>query len=252
MPGAARCGIDNGHVMPDNEDLIDRQDALHVLAVMGDLSMGQPLDHSRRVAALSAAMARQIGWDAQAVAQMQQIALLRWSGCTANGSEIAATLGDDVKGRAAMQALQFDKIELLVPLEEIPGRSAQVSAIHCEVSQLVADTLALDDAVADGLGCVFEHWDGSGHPGGLRGEAIPASALLVGVCSELEVLARRLGLAAAMQLLRQRSGVIHPPPMVDCVIQHAAGWLAGIEPLADPQIVESAATPEPRVGMGLI
>lgn len=108
MPGAARCGIDNGHVMPDNEDLIDRQDALHVLAVMGDLSMGQPLDHSRRVAALSAAMARQIGWDAQAVAQMQQIALLRWSGCTANGSEIAATLGDDVKGRAAMQALQFD------------------------------------------------------------------------------------------------------------------------------------------------
>lgn len=252
MAPTARRRADNADVMPDTENSIDRQDALHVLAVMGDLSMGQPIDHSRRVAALSAAMAQQLGWDTVAVAQVQQIALLRWSGCTANAAEITATLGDDVSGRAAMLALQFDKIELLVPQADIADRAAQVSAIHCEVSQLVADTLALDTEVSDGLGCVFEHWDGSGHPGGLKGGEIPASALVVSVCSELEILARTHGLASALHLLRQRADVIHPPPMVDCAIQHAVDWLAGIEAVVDKARVGGAAVATTPVDIGLI
>ncbi len=211
--------------MPPTEDFIDRQDALDMLAVMGDLSMGQPTDHSQRVAGLSTALARQLGWEDEAVEQVRLVALLRWSGCTANASEIATTMSDDVSGRAAMLALQYDKIELLVPMQNVAAHAQLVSSIHCEVSSLVAESLGLDGAVRAALGCVFEHWDGSGQPKGLMRDAIPAAAMVVCACSELEVLSRVHELAPALQLMRHRSSVVYPAHQVDCIVEHADSWL---------------------------
>jgi HD-GYP domain-containing protein (c-di-GMP phosphodiesterase class II) len=238
--------------MPDTDDFIDRNDALAVLAVMGDLSMGQPIDHSMRVADLSAALARQLGWDDIAVAQVRQVALLRWSGCTANAPDIAATLSDDVHGRAAMLALQFDKITLLVPPQDIAAHATLSASIHCEVSSLVAESLGLDGGVVAALGCVFEHWDGSGRPNGYQGSAIPASAMVASMCSELEVLSRTHGLARALQMLRQRAGVVYPAPMVDCAEAHAANWLAALVQSPRPWEAEDDQQALRRVGMGLI
>lgn len=214
--------------MDPADDGIDLHDAIHALAIMGDLSMGQPIDHSLRVACLSAALARHRGMDVRTVAHVQHIALLRWSGCTANASEIAATITDDISGRAAMLALQFDKIEFVVSPASIAGQIALTSTIHCEVSGLIAQALGLDAAVQRALDCVFEHWDGSGSPRGLLGDAIPAAALVVSVCSELEVLSRSHGLPGALNMLRQRAGVVYPESMVDCLIAHAARWLSAV------------------------
>lgn len=238
--------------MPDSDDFVDRNDTLAVLAVMGDLSMGQPIDHSMRVAGLSASLARQLGWNEPAVARVRQVALLRWSGCTANAPDIAATMSDDVIGRAAMLALQFDRIDLLVPPQDIAARAARSAAIHCEVSSLVAETLGLDGAVVNALGCVFEHWDGSGHPNGLEGAAIPTYAMVVSLCSELEVLSRTHGLASALQLLRQRAGVVYPAPMVDCADAHAVHWLTtNAHELQTCEAHDDEPAPRP-VRMGLI
>ncbi len=251
-PAPGRRSIDNARLMQDADDFIDREAALRTLAVMGDLSMGQPIDHSPRVARLSAALAQQLGWDDPAVAQVVQIALLRWSGCTANAPEIAATLSDDVSGRAAMLALRFDQIELRVPAEDIAGRAANISAIHCEVSSLVAESLGLDAAVQAALGCVFEHWDGSGQPMGLVREAIPAAAMVVSACSELEILSRTRGLGPALQLMRQRAGGIYPEALVDCVVEHAARWLAAPEQALQAATHGVAWATGPRVALGLV
>ncbi len=223
------------------DDDIDLTTALRTVAFMGDLSMGQPIDHSPRVASLAAALAQQLGWGDAAMVQAQQIALLRWSGCTANAAEIADTISDDVAGRAAMLALQFDKIEFQVQPEAIAQRATLTSTIHCEVSSLIANALALDPAVADALGCVFEHWDGSGHPNGLHGEAIPASAMVVTLCSELEIFARVHGLPAALALMRQRADRVYPASLVDIVCAHAAHWLSAI-PAAPDSADDPAAT----------
>ena len=69
-------------------DRIKLFDALRALGFMGDLSMGQPIDHSPRVAWLScrlAALATNSDAESSAIAQ---IALLRWAGCTSNAAEV--------------------------------------------------------------------------------------------------------------------------------------------------------------------
>ena len=215
--------------MPDTADCIALDDALRTLALMGDLSMGQPIDHSPRVAALAAALARHQGMGPKFETEARQTALLRWSGCTANATDMAATISDDVQGRAAMLALQFDQIELLVSPQKLGQRVLLTSTIHCEVSSLIARTLGLDANVALALGCVFEHWDGSGAPAALRGAAIPPLALWVSVCSEFEILQRVHGLEAALTLLQQRANHIYPAALVQSLSTHARAWLAELD-----------------------
>jgi HD-GYP domain-containing protein (c-di-GMP phosphodiesterase class II)/DNA-binding CsgD family transcriptional regulator len=208
-----------------NADHIDLLDALRALAFVGDLSMGQPVDHSPRVAWLACQLARCISFDDGAVEDARYIALLRWSGCTANATDVAATITDDVAGRGAMLALQIERIEVLVTPEELALRMASISAIHCEVSSVIAEALGLGTSVAEALRCVFEHWDGSGRPLGLSGETIPTSALVVSLCSDLEVLTRVHGLPAALALLQKRSGVVYPSKMVDVVRARGPAWI---------------------------
>jgi HD-GYP domain-containing protein (c-di-GMP phosphodiesterase class II)/DNA-binding CsgD family transcriptional regulator len=208
-----------------NDDRIDLLDALRALAFMGDLSMGQPVDHSPHVAWLASQLARAIGLGDEVVEDVRCIALLRWSGCTANATDVAATISDDVVGRGAMLAWQIERIEVLVSPEELALRLTSISAIHCEVSSVIAEALGFGASVADALECIFEHWDGSGRPLGLSGASIPISALVVSLCSDLEVLARIHGLPAALALLQKRSGVVYPSAMVETVRARAPAWI---------------------------
>jgi len=208
--------------MTDNH--IDLLDALRALAFMGDLSMGQPVDHSPRVAWLACQLAQAVGL-AEVVEDVRCIALLRWSGCTANATEVAATISDDVLGRGAMLAGQIERIEVLVSPEQLALRLPGISAIHCEVSSVIAEALGLGTPVGDALKCVFEHWDGSGQPLGLSGESLPSSALVVSLCSDLEVLSRIYGLPVALALLQKRSGVVYPSAMVEAACARAGAWL---------------------------
>ncbi|MCU6434653.1 hypothetical protein LPB67_12815 [Undibacterium sp. Jales W-56] len=75
---------------PLKDNSIDLLDALHALAFMGDLSMGQPTDHSTRVAMLSSKLAQHLGLDEVHQEFIEQVALLRWSGCTANAMEVSS------------------------------------------------------------------------------------------------------------------------------------------------------------------
>jgi HD-GYP domain-containing protein (c-di-GMP phosphodiesterase class II) len=217
-------------------DDVDLADALRALAFMGDLSMGQPVDHSARVAALACKLACGLGLDMQTCRDVGQVALLRWSGCTANAAEVAQTISDDVQGRAAMLALQVERVGTLVPADVLPGRVAQISAIHCEVSGIVAQLLQLPPVVASSLNNVFEHWDGSGRPRARRGDDIPLPAQIVAVASELEIFSRVFGLDRGLGMLRERAGSVHARSLVLLATTNAPTWLLALakgETLAD-------------------
>ncbi len=206
------------------EDAVDLLDALRSLAFMGDLSMGQPVDHSPRVAWLATRLGQHLGLAGAALDELTCVALLRWSGCTANAADVAATVADDVEGRAAMLALQPERVPLLVAAVDLPARVRAISAIHCEVSAVIADALGLAPGVAAALACVFEHWDGGGEPRGVCADAIPQAALIVSLCSELEVFTRVHGLDAACAMLRARADRVHPSALVEIACERAPGW----------------------------
>lgn len=191
-------------------------EVLSSLSVAGSLSMGLPVDHGARVAVLSDRVARATGNDALACGAAVVTALLRWAGCTANAQGFAEILGDDVHGRTALvtagpQAFTIRQQSRLLT------ESATLSRAHCEVAQRLAQRLHVTPAVIHALGAVFEQWDGEGFPDGVAGEHLPPAQRVVAIASDLEIMLRNVGGAAARRNLLRMAGRRHDPHLVDLV-----------------------------------
>ena len=210
--------------MPSNNAAIPVFDAICALAFVGDLSMGQPVDHSARTAWLAARLAEASGCSAQACVDAAWAALLRWSGCTANAPEFADMMGDDVGGRRAMLALTSSS-----EAARIAGSVVPMVRIHCEVAEDIARTLALPHDVQATLRHCFEAFDGSGQPTGLSGAAVPPAVYLVALAGDLEILSRTYGLSGALQTLAERADRRYPAHLVDLARQHGADWLDALD-----------------------
>jgi len=196
-------------------------DAVKALAFVGDLSMGQPIDHSARTAWIAAQLAAAVGCDAPSRSHAAYVSLLRWSGCTANAPEFAELMGDDVGGREAMLAAGLPA--------HLVGSITPLVQIHCEVSGDVARTLGMPVAVERALRLIFEHLDGSGRPQGLRGAEIPVEVGIVNAASDLEIFSRVYDLQRALSLLTVRAGTHYAGELVEAARRDGADWLHTLE-----------------------
>ena len=203
-------------------------DAIRALAFIGDLSMGRPIDHSLRTAWLAERVAEAAGGDADDRRRAHDVALLRWSGCTANAAGFDRLLGDDVGERSRMLA------HTLRPLrDEERRRIPALAEIHCEVSGDIAAQLGLDDGVEQGLRHIFETWDGQGEPRGHGGSEVPSVVYHVNLAGDLEILARERGLEAACDRIAALGGLKYPAALAGILTRHAPEWLAQLE-VGDP------------------
>ncbi|QGZ42507.1 HD domain-containing protein [Pseudoduganella flava] len=226
------------------DDTVSVADAVQALALVGDLSMGQPTDHSIRTARLAARVADMDGAGPAGCATARTVALLRWSGCTANASGFAALMGDDVGGRHAMLT------RTLPPNHPLTFTSvAPLAQVHCEVSGDIARMLGLPLAVEEALRHVFEHVDGSGMPYRLRGAAIPNAVFHVALAGDLEILSRAHGLDAALRLIGELAGRKYPAALVRLVTPHARAWLDALD---DDTPCGDAPPSETRVALTLV
>lgn len=198
--------------------------ALQAIGQVGDLSMGQPLGHSRRVAALARRLAQASHGDGEHLKVAEQVALLRWSGCTANAEGFADLLGDDVDGRRAMLDLTLSKEAMNAVHQATP-----LAVVHCEVSGQVAKTLELGAAVEAGLCRVFETYDGTGRPLGLTHEHIPEVAYQVVLAGDLDILSRAHGLDAALRWIHDQSDRRYPVALASLLRDNARAWLADLD-----------------------
>jgi len=199
-------------------------DVICALAFVGDLSMGQPVDHSARTAWLAAGLAEASGCGPQARVDAAWAALLRWSGCTANAPEFADLMGDDVGGRRAMLALTSP-----TEIARVVGGAGPMARIHCEVAEDIARTLALPDEVRATLRHCFEAFDGTGQPMGLSGEAVPPTVYLVALASDLEILSRTYGLHSALQTITERADHRYPSRLVELAREQGADWMDALD-----------------------
>ncbi|WP_288127205.1 HD domain-containing protein [Thiomonas sp.] len=77
---------------------------------------------------------------------------------------------------------------------------------RCQRGADIARQLRFGDAVAEGIHALDEHWDGSGKPDGLRGEAIPLYARMALLAQVIDVFHTAGGPQAALAEARLRSG----------------------------------------------
>src|SRR5690349_3250157 len=102
--------------------------------------------------------------------------------------------------------------------------------------------MGLPGGVARALVEVFERPDGGGHPRGLRGDAIAATARVVAVADVGEQLVRAAGVADARALLERRAGRQLDAAMVRAFVDHHGDLYAGLEA---PSVWETFLAAEP-------
>ncbi|MBV7562718.1 HD domain-containing phosphohydrolase [Pseudomonas sp. sia0905] len=225
--------------------LVSPRAALAAISQVGDLSMGQPLGHSMRVARLARQLAEAGTGQGGHLAVAEHVALLRWSGCTANAEGFSHLLGNDVDGRRAMldQTLGLDAMQAV-------HKASSLAVVHCEVSEQVASTLGLGADVEGALYRVFETYDGSGRPAGLTRGQIPEVVYQVVLAGDLEILSRTHGLDSAIDWIGAQCNRRYPAALAELLMHNAADWLAQLESTAQPSGAESteASVPLSLVG----
>jgi len=203
-----------------NVSTVPVSEAMLALAFVGDLSKGQPTNHSVRTGKLAALLATEAGASREECEAAYCIALLRWSGCTANAAGFGQLLGDDVAGRRAITTG-------LHPWFNVPRHLIYpLAQIHCEVSGNIAVMLNMPRAVEMGLRHIFETYNGQGVPGLLKHPDVPVSVYRVALAGDLEALSRVHGIDAALTYVGSQSNVKYPDELVKLLGRFAGDWLA--------------------------
>jgi len=216
-------------------DTVTLAQAMGLLAIVGDLAMGQPIDASARAARLAARFALAAGGDANAAAHAHMAARLRWSGSTATATGFATLLGDDIGGRHAMLTRTLSA-QQAARLDQVKRHLTPLAAIHCEVAGNIAAMLGLPAPVEHGLRHLFERVDGRGQPYGLEGGAVPAVVQHVALAGDIEIRARAHGFSAALAMVTRLGGVRYPAALVAQVTPHAQAWLEAPGALEEPAL----------------
>ena len=234
---------------------ITRAEIAALLAVAQDHAFAQPPGAQLRATVLGQHLgaAAQLG-DAELAATWWTSAL-RFLGCTGHAFDMAVVFGDEIEMRAeSMQAdfaNPFDMMRLMVShagpgtsgvrrmrsvLSVLAGgkKAAELNfRSACEVADVFAKRLGLDEAVRASLGASFERWNGRGLPSGRKGTEIPRPMRVAQLSQELEVLARIEGIDRALTVIRRRRGKAYDPELTDLVLTQARRWWEAVEP-ADP------------------
>ena len=251
-----------------------RVELLGAISLATDLGTGQPSFHGVRTSVLAVAIGRQLGLDATTVAEVQQVALLRFLGCTADTWQTARmTGGDDLAflsgmasaamgaksemGRQLMRTVgagagPVRRARLVAGALADPGGAKRSLSSHCEVAAMLAERLGSAPAVREALAHGYERWDGAGFPDGLSGEEIPLAVRICVVARDADLWWRG-GAAQMAEVLLARRGHAYDPTVVDACTSVAGEVLSGLDS-SDPwqRMLDADATSGDQVaGSGL-
>jgi putative nucleotidyltransferase with HDIG domain len=104
----------------------------------------------------------------------------------------------------------------------------------------------MSEATAQAVQSMDEHWDGGGHPAGLRGERIPIAARIIGLAQVVEIFWGVAGPERALEMAVDRRGRWFDPELVDCLNQISSPALWASLEAADLNATVAAAEPEER------
>lgn len=232
-----------------------------------DITEGQPEGHAARSCLIGMRLAKEIGLDAGQSASLFYALLMKDLGCSSNASKMSYLFHAD--DRAAKRDFKFvDWPRLLdstryVARTVLPGGSigrrirqflfvatrsrGQGRAMiqtRCERGAEIARDLQLPDESALAIRALDEHWNGCGYPEGLRGEQIPVAARILNLAQTAEVFWNRMGPAAAVDVVEERSGSWFDPALVRAFLSFAkddAFW----QRVADGNFVAQVAAVDP-------
>ena len=194
-----------------------------------DLTEGHPRGHAERSCAIGLALAARLGLADAERADLVHATLLKDAGCSSNASRVYQLFGGPEHGvkravwerdwrrygeqlayalrwveRGGSLVSRFRKLASLAVAG--PRASRELFQIRCARGAEIAAHLGFSSDVAGAIHDMDEHWDGGGHPRGLRGADIPLLARIMGAAQVMEVFWGLGGPGAARHVVRTRAG----------------------------------------------
>lgn len=228
------------------------------LSLATDLGTGQPMGHGLSTSLLAMSLAKEMDRDPTRLRHVQQVALIRFLGCTSDAAETARMAGDDelsfmagfapshmggtgetlraMVGNVGAGHTPLRRARLVAAALTDVAEGAKGLAAHCEVGAMLAGRLGLSDQVINALRHAYERWDGKG-PFGLSGDEIPIEVRIGVVARDSDLLARSGG--DIISVLRRRRGKAYDPDVVDVFLDLSptlgeAEWNEVIEAEPEP------------------
>lgn len=195
-----------------------------------DLTEGQPRGHAGRTCVLGMRLARTIGLRADECDSLYYALLLKDAGCSSSAARMSEIFGglDDIELKRAGKLVDFSKPgealrfvrehagthqggiararEVIVAAVQFARAGGQIVEARCDRGARIVAGLGFPDAAAEAVRALDEHWDGSGRPNRLRGDAIPVLARIACLAQTVDVFLTAFGREAARTMVGDRSG----------------------------------------------
>lgn len=238
-----------------------------------DLTEGQPAGHALRSCWIAGQMARAADMSPGDRYTIYYATLLKDLGCSSNAARIAELyLTDDralkhdfkllpqgigptlrlVLSRTGAGARLPDRVRAVLHILRDGGTIMRnVIQTRCTRGADIARQLRFPEEVAEAISGLDEHWDGSGKPLGLAGEAIPLASQFALLAQIAEVFHRAAGPDAARAEITARCGTWFKPELVRLFLRVAADdrfWNALESPRLEAQ-VRTLEPPESRIAV---
>ncbi len=220
------------------------------LSVALDLTEGQPEGHAMRGALIGMRIAQGMQLPMADRSALFYALLLKDLGCSSNAAKMTYLFGADdhllkrdtktINWSKAAEKMKYawrhaapggsvvDKLLRMAAVARSgPTGEMKIVEVRCERGADIARRLQFPEATAQAILALDEHWDGKGHPRGLRGEEIPLFGRICCLAQTVEIFYTTYGLDAAIDVAQQRSGQWFDPQLVDALVSfkdEAAFW----------------------------
>ena len=235
------------------------------VSLMSDLGMGLAGGDIARATVIAGRLADLLALPAPVRSDVFYTTVLEHSGCTGYSHEVSALFRDELAVKRASLVTDFRRpVEIVTgylpsiarsgtPREGVGGAiramrhangmTAGYRRANCEVAAEVAARLGMSAGVRTALLQVYEAWDGSGGPHGLKGQDVALPSRIAQLATLAAVVDRLAGADAARSAVRRRRGRSIDPELA-AVFDGNASTLLG--DLAEVDLFEAALAVEPR------
>ncbi len=215
-------------------------EVISALSYALDITEGQPKGHAARSCMLGMRIAQELRLDETQSSALFYALLMKDLGCSSNAGKMCYLFGaDDRELKKSVKTVNWTSLaaSTMYIARNVATRGSWVNKfrhfarvaiggqkeakalieLRCDRGAKIARELQFPELTANAIRSLDEHWDGAGHPAGLRGDDIPLLARILGISQTVEVFITQHGIPAAMQMVRERSGTWFDPTLCDIV-----------------------------------
>jgi HD-GYP domain-containing protein (c-di-GMP phosphodiesterase class II) len=216
---------------------IKLSEVISALSYALDITEGQPKGHAARSCMLGMRLAKELRLGAEESSALFYALLLKDLGCSSTAGKMCYLFGSDDR-EAKRDVKTVNWTSLLASLGYVARNVAtggswinklthfarlalggQSTArglveLRCDRGAKIARELQFPELTAAAIRCLDEHWDGAGHPKGLRAGQIPLLGRILSIAQTVEVFISERGLNAACEMVSERNGTWFDPQLV--------------------------------------